>query len=413
METALVAAPSYGAAIEANARSDERRGIAPVPAEHLVLSGGGKWGSFGAGFLHALPDRPVYRVVTGVSTGALQASFVFVGDQPVPAGRAAIYTAANDLALGADDPLPGAGRRFIDDLPRAYTVTRSETVILQKGGLVTAARKGAAGDFAPLRRRLELLLDRDMIARIAAAGDEGRGLYVGVIDVDSGDAYAVDMVDLARRASDGSTDFRTAQSCYIDVLIASSSEPLQARPVFFNDAGQPGLNPHMYMDGGARFGVFLEEVLDEDGNPALAERAPRMDTTMVVNGEMGVPAYTADSPAKWGEQWDLLQLAGRSKDILVDQVYHFSVDRVVRYGGGRGAVRLATARGYAGHHYPGSDGLTCAEWRGKEAGIAFPPMFMKCLIDFGRWKATQPGAYDIVKDAPSTVSAAGVLPGGK
>lgn len=405
MDVARASGPTYSAAIEANTRGDVQLEAARgTTINHLVLSGGGKWGSFGAGFLHALPDRPVYRVVTGVSTGALQASFVFVGDQEVPAERASVYSSTNDLALAEGDARPGEGRRFIDDLPRAYTVTRSESVILRRGGLVTAARRGAAGDFAPLRRRLELLLDPDMMSRIAAAGDASRGLYVGVIDVDTGDAYAVDMVDLARQASAGTEGFRAAQACYIDVLIASSSEPLEAEPVFFNNAQLPALNPHMYMDGGARFGVFLEEVLDAAGNPAIA-RGPRIDTTVVVNGDMRVPIYTADSPARWGERWDLLQLANRSKDILVDQVYNFSVDRVLRFGGERGAVKLVTARGYADHHYPGEDGPTCAQWRSTEQDIPFPPNFMKCLIDFGRWRAAQTEPYDIVKDMPDDAGA--------
>lgn len=84
----------------------------------------------------------------------------------------------------------------------------------------------------------------------------------------------------------------------------------------------------------------------------------------------------------------------------MDQIYTFSVDRVLRYGGERGAVRLVTARGYAEHCYPGPDGRTCAEWRAADKDIPFPPTFMKCLIDFGRFRAAQSQAFDIVKDAP-------------
>ena len=51
---------------------------------HLALSGGGSNGAFGAGFLNgwsATGRRPVFKIVTGVSTGALMAPFAFLGPQ--------------------------------------------------------------------------------------------------------------------------------------------------------------------------------------------------------------------------------------------------------------------------------------------------------------------------------------------
>ena len=48
----------------------------------LAISGGGANGAFGAGFLEGWTEtgqRPVFRLVTGVSTGALIAPFAFLG----------------------------------------------------------------------------------------------------------------------------------------------------------------------------------------------------------------------------------------------------------------------------------------------------------------------------------------------
>ncbi len=48
----------------------------------LVLSGGGSAGAFGAGFLSGWSKagtRPDFKIVTGVSTGSLQATFAFLG----------------------------------------------------------------------------------------------------------------------------------------------------------------------------------------------------------------------------------------------------------------------------------------------------------------------------------------------
>ena len=59
----------------------------PPTLDVLVLSGGGDYGAFGAGFLSGWGDvdgemaRPDFDVVTGVSTGALIAPFAFIGDK--------------------------------------------------------------------------------------------------------------------------------------------------------------------------------------------------------------------------------------------------------------------------------------------------------------------------------------------
>jgi hypothetical protein len=59
---------------------------APPVIDILIVSGGGDWGAFGAGFLKGwgrVPPgpmaRPQFDVVTGVSTGALIAPFAFLG----------------------------------------------------------------------------------------------------------------------------------------------------------------------------------------------------------------------------------------------------------------------------------------------------------------------------------------------
>src|SRR5512139_2627309 len=52
------------------------------PAVFLAVSGGGDNGAFGAGLLcgwTAAGDRPVFKLVTGISTGALIAPFAFLG----------------------------------------------------------------------------------------------------------------------------------------------------------------------------------------------------------------------------------------------------------------------------------------------------------------------------------------------
>ena len=66
---------------EAKAFGVGRGGTLPT-AYLLALSGGGDDGAFGAGLLvgwTAHGDRPKFKLVTGVSTGALSAPFAFLG----------------------------------------------------------------------------------------------------------------------------------------------------------------------------------------------------------------------------------------------------------------------------------------------------------------------------------------------
>lgn len=58
-------------------------GAGPLPpAAFLAISGGGDDGAFGAGFLNGWTKagtRPQFKLVTGISTGALIAPFAFLG----------------------------------------------------------------------------------------------------------------------------------------------------------------------------------------------------------------------------------------------------------------------------------------------------------------------------------------------
>jgi hypothetical protein len=70
------------------------RGGALPTAHFLSLSGGGDNGAFGAGLLvgwTAHGDRPSFKLVTGVSTGALIAPFAFLGPE-YHGGLTDVYT---------------------------------------------------------------------------------------------------------------------------------------------------------------------------------------------------------------------------------------------------------------------------------------------------------------------------------
>ena len=76
---ARIAATALRRELDYNARA----GIKDLPpAVYLAISGGGENGAYGAGIMTAWSEvgtRPVFKAVTGVSTGALIAPFAFLG----------------------------------------------------------------------------------------------------------------------------------------------------------------------------------------------------------------------------------------------------------------------------------------------------------------------------------------------
>ena len=374
---------------------DLSRALAPSPLggggaarqELLVLSGGGQWGAFGAGFLNGWKDLPDFKVVTGVSTGSLQGTFALLGNQNVPADR--------KLAVADDFPPldPAAARRNREDAAIGYTITREATLLKKRGGgLIGAVRHGSAGDLAPLRERLRIMITPDTLRAVAdVAGpraEAGRRFYVGVVDIDTGEAYAVDMSEIARRVKAPGADataIRAACDCYIETLIASSSAPLGALPVF--------IDGHMLVDGGVRFGVFLEEVARSV--EVANRRAPVTRSTgpirvnLIINGDMAISAAPEPRPDKW----NLIDLASRSEAVLVDQIYKFSAMRVEDYARQVGAFRFAYVHDQDRHKF---DGKTCREWNTIDEAddpLQFHPNFMRCLIDYGR-KRAENGQWD-------------------
>jgi hypothetical protein len=107
------------------------------PANFLVISGGGDQGAFGAGLLNGWADagtRPDFKLVTGVSTGALTAPFAFLG-------------AAGDQRL------------------RSLYTTLSSDDIVEPRSILAALTSDAMADNAPLWRLVEREVDQSMPGR--------------------------------------------------------------------------------------------------------------------------------------------------------------------------------------------------------------------------------------------------------
>jgi hypothetical protein len=353
--------------------------VAATRPSVLILSGGSQNGAFGAGFFAGLPRVPDYKFVTGVSTGALQSTFLFLANTPVPADRT--YPAYfPDVASHTN----------IGDLALAYAIGHESDLVEAGGfGQVGGVIRGSVAGFGPLRGVLRGLLSPATLRAVGQAyrpdPREGRRLLIGVTDVSDGAGYAIDLTELANRLVTGAQGYASVRDCYVDALIASSSVPVAAPPVTLEARAPAGTTTrHLYIDGGARFGVFWSQLgaLLEDLDP---------EVTLIVNGSLASKPWV-DAAGNPRTDWSALTLALRSVDILGNQVYRFSVENVLRMGSGGGVVRMAFISNL---NLPGAvepadfvfDGRRCREWNdidSREKPVEFHPRYMRCLLEYGR-----------------------------
>ena len=376
-------------------------------SDYLILSGGSLNGSFGAGFFLGLQEQgalpPEPRVVTGVSTGSLQATMLFLARQAVPGDRD--YRWQGGMATESGDGLPPlqARRSNIEDLALAYSITRESNILkpVPLGG-VGMLLNGTKGDLNPLRRRLLGLISPGTIREVAIEACRGRKLYVGVTDVDDGQAYALDLTALALRAYDGNATpqlMTLVRKAYVESLIASSSVPVGAKPVTLR-IRDFDLNRHrfnLFVDGGARFGVFLREI---NAAHAIDQAAmgPTGSVTLIVNTRLSIKPWHDGDLDNPREGWLLTTLGLRTVEILENQVYRLSVEAVETKAAGIGTLHMAYI---SNENIPGGEepdqhryrGHTCDEWyqadKERLHPIQFYPSYMACLIDYGRQRGRQ------------------------
>ncbi len=250
-------------AISFGQESREEFPVAPdgtIHYAHLALSGGGANGAFGAGFLNGWTStgtRPVFKIVTGVSTGALMAPFAFLGPS-----------------------YDGALREF-------YTTTSSRDIFIV-GSLLNIATRALTGealaDTSPLVSLIEKHVDAELVRRVAEAHARGRRLYIGTVDLDSLRFVVWNMGLIA------SSNRPDAIALFRQVMLASASIPIVFPPVFFDVEADGRLYDEMHVDGavGARVfyneGLFRPSIIRERGNRAAREG--REDIFVIHNGQL-------------------------------------------------------------------------------------------------------------------------------
>lgn len=193
------------------------------PGKFLVLSGGGMYGTYTVGVLSGWTTtgtRPQFDVVTGVSTGALIATYAFLGQQ-YDATMVRLYTSVTDRDIYRRRPI------------------------------AAVLWSDSAASSAPLKKLIDAQVDDEIIAAVAQAHTEGRRLYVGTTNIDT---RRLVIWDMGAIASSGRPD---AKELYRKILLASASVPGFFPPVPIDIEVNGRTYTEMHVDGGATTGLFL------------------------------------------------------------------------------------------------------------------------------------------------------------
>jgi predicted patatin/cPLA2 family phospholipase len=193
------------------------------PVAYLAISGGGENGAFGSGLLNgwtASGKRPTFKLVTGISTGALLAPFAF---------------------LGSD---------YDKQLKEVYT-TITDKDVYEKKSMVTAYWRDAIFGTEPLAEMIAKYIDQDVLDAVAGEYQKGRILLVGTTQLDAERLVIWDMGAIASSSNPEALDL------FRSVLLASASMPVVFPPVFMNVTAGGAEYDEMHVDGGTLTEMML------------------------------------------------------------------------------------------------------------------------------------------------------------
>ncbi len=193
------------------------------PANFLAVSGGSDNGAYAAGLLVGWSEsgtRPSFKLVTGISTGALVAPFAFLGpayDQQLRA----VYT-----GIGPQD-------------------------VYEERGLLGAVFNESLVDTAPLFLLISRYANNAMLAAIAEQYRKGRLLLIGTTDLDVERPVIWNIGAIAASGRPGALEL------FRKILLASAAVPGVFPPVLIDVEAGGRHYQEMHVDGGAVAQTFL------------------------------------------------------------------------------------------------------------------------------------------------------------
>ena len=322
--------------------------------ELLAVSGGGDKGAFGAGLLNgwtASGTRPEFKLVTGISTGALIAPFAFLGPE------------------------------YDKVLEEVYTTISPKDVARARSMIAAVGNDGMA-DNLPLWGLIAKHVDERLLAAIAAEHEKGRILLIGTTDLDARQPVIWNMGNIA--ASSASNKLELFRS----ILLASAAIPGAFPPTLVTVEVDGKRYQEMHVDGGASAQVFLYP-------PSMTQVAARIGEGMVRRGDVYVIRNAALAPTWQPVDRRTIDIAARAIDSLITTQGFGDLYRIY----------ATTQQDGLDFHlaYIGDDFVY------KDKKEQFETAFMKALYDYG-FKQGQAG-YQWYKVPPglSAAPAAGVV----
>lgn len=189
----------------------------------LAVSAGGPKGAYGAGFLKGWSkegSRPLFKVITGVSSGAIIAICTFLG------------------------------KDYDDQLEKFFT-TMSTKDIMKKNNLFSILFGSSFASPAPLVKKVSDIVDEKVIVRVAEEHRRGRRLFIGTVNLDAQEFVVWDMGALACKSGPGSLQM------FRKIILASSAMPMMFPPIYFEVTSATGERyDEMHVDGGSMRQIF-------------------------------------------------------------------------------------------------------------------------------------------------------------
>jgi predicted patatin/cPLA2 family phospholipase len=204
------------------ARPSSRIERHPPASNLLAISGGAENGAFGAGLLVGWSDagtRPTFDLVTGVSSGALIAPFVFLG------------------------------REHDGQLREIFTkYGRKDIFTYNVHGLIEGS---ALADDTPLTKLIEKYVDQALLQEVARERIKGRILLIGTTSLDTQRPVLWDMGRIAM------SNNREALGLFRKILLASATLPGVFPPVRIQVRVGGQSYDELHVDGGVTRQVFI------------------------------------------------------------------------------------------------------------------------------------------------------------
>lgn len=283
----FIAAGIESVRLEVAWRESQGLGAELPPANFLAISGGGEDGAFAAGLLVGWTEsgqRPDFKAVTGVSTGALIAPFAFLGPE------------------------------YDTELQRAYT-TISKDDIYEDRSFLVGIFSDALSDTTPMHQMVERIVTPDFLQRIAEERNKGRLLFVATTNLDARRAVIWNMTEIAASGQPNALEL------FRSILLASAAVPAAFPPVMIDVVANGQSYQEMHVDGGAVQQVFLYPPtvhLEEISQDANFKRERHL--YLIRNGRLD---------AEWSEvKRETLTIAGRAISSLIQSQGAGDLDRI-------------------------------------------------------------------------------------